>query len=184
MGIHSLTEQTVLTTSSWNSISKMKQRGLVDRLFFGPLATRNKQRAFTEFLDQKHCGEIAHFLSAVAELRHNPNVKHAQELYVRFIDDSNNTGSLTDAETDTLNLSAQTREAIRRRLSERPGSAEAFAEAVDECARLVVQNGFAAEWESLEQLVQSQQNTKYAVALAWALVVITAAIVTYVVIFK
>ncbi len=157
---------------------------VVERVYFGPHADRLKQRGFTALLEERHCGEIGHFLSRVAELRLNPNSKHAREIFAHFVEDTDSSGSLEGGQSDTLNLSAQTRESIRKQLQAHPESPAVFDEAVDECVRLCVQNGFAMEFEERETKERQREALKYAVIMGWGLLIATAAVVTYVMFFK
>ena len=136
--------------------------GFVERIFFDT-DDKAKRKAFEEFLGQKYCGEIACFLTAVAEYRRRPRKADAQRIYKRFIEqpDLNDHASPfgDGSESDTLNLSNAAIDLVRTKLL--APDAHCFDEVVDEMARLIRANGFEREFLDLEQLVV-QYNAMWA----------------------
>jgi histidinol phosphatase-like PHP family hydrolase len=162
----------------------MKGKNVVERIYFGPEANREQQRAFEALLKERHCDEMGRFFSSVAELRAKPSSAQAREIFAHFIDDTDSSGSLESTASDTLNLSAATRESIRKQLLAHPESPAVFDEAVDECARLCVQNGFAIVFEERQRATRQRGVLKYAVALGWIFVIATVVTVAYTMIYK
>jgi hypothetical protein len=157
----------------------------LDRIYFSPRANRQKMKSFEELLTQKHAGEVAHFLSKIALLRANYSTAEAELIYTRFIHaESDDSGSpFEGSENDTLNLSATMRASIRKRMV-RGDSAAAFDEAVDECERLCVTNGFVAEFERLEAIVSRKKAGEFAFILSVGLLALTIVGVAVVLIVK